>query len=112
MDLFAHPGHALSLSLSPPTSHLSPPWVLAFCGVKTQALEWGRGMPSYLLPQGWALFKTRDFHHLKAVQLACERYGGRGGERGRDRLVMARQESCQGEGGSGTCFESASPAGR
>ena len=68
-------------SLSPPTSPLSPPWVLAFWGMKTHALGWGRGMPSYLSPQGWALFKTRDFHHLKAVQLACERYEGRGGGR-------------------------------
>ena len=77
------------------TSPLSPPWVLAFCGVKTQTLGWGRGMPSYLSPQGWALFKTRDFHHLKAVQLACKRYGGREGEtvsswQGRS-LVKARR---------------------
>ena len=41
------------------------------------------------------LFKTRDFHHLKAVQLACEWYGGREREtvsswQGR-RLVRARR---------------------
>ena len=66
-------------------------------------------MPSYLSPQWWALFKTRDFHHLKVVQLASERYGGL---LERDRLVRARQASCQGEAGGGTCFESASPAGR
>ena len=35
-------------------------------------------MPAYLSPQGWALFKTRDFLHLKVVQLACEWYGGLG----------------------------------
>ena len=94
--------------ITPPTSLLSPPWVLAFCGVKTQALGWGRGMPSYLTPQRWALFKTRDFHHLKAVQLACylRAVWGSGGERGRDRLAI------EGEGGSGTCCESASPVGR
>ena len=40
------------------------------------------------------MFKTRDFHHLKAVQIACERYGGLGE---RDRLVRARQASCQGD---------------
>ena len=36
----------------------------------------GGGVPPHFSPQGWAPSKPVDFHHLKAVQLACEWCGG------------------------------------
>ena len=84
---------SLSLSLSSP---LSPSLDARILRCEKSSLGLGRGVPPYLSPLGWALFKTRDFHHLKAAQLTCERYGGLGERetvssgRGR-RLVRARQ---------------------
>ena len=63
----------------PSLSHFSSFSSLVIRILRCKNLSLGRGVPPYLSPQGWALFETtRDFHHLKAVQFTCERYGGLG----------------------------------